>query len=315
MLPQFPVHPHAMCPPLAALLLAGCNVPSPGEQGNLAFVWAGEIFSTLSTPLAAGAQARLEVLDLSEVPVDAVSAAESTDTSVLSLGPRFGHVLTLAGEAPGTATLEVTADGLSDRIPITVAEAALGSFTGPTDLAEGERWLSGGTARLRLTLRTADDEPLVGAGRADAVSVSEAELARVDGYVADDPTHLHIGLLAPGSVEVAWGDGEPFALDIAPSDALASLAFEGAGSGPLAMRVGDVQSVRLVGTDGEGDGLRGLLDAVALRLEPGGVCEAAPDWVFGDGWWRVTGVAEGTCTLSATAGEQTAEVSFEVLSP
>ena len=320
-----------------------------GEEGNFSFgdeteygEW--DLFNGGLSPLTVGATVEVEVEEVGATsdeeedgtPVT-LSSATSTDTGVFSVDTVDGNRISLTGVAPGSAFLEVeAADGTTDRVEVTVEEAAdfeIRLSTGAPliqDLPDSQTWMlrRGIEVPVSARGRTENDTPMTGVGAetwtiavdgGDSITPGNA----VDGWdiVQTENGHANIVVGDVGdTVSINAGGQTSVDLGVVADDAIASIELVPWISNPVgdALMVGryTVYSIAAYTETGEyilgREGFTVAVDGDAAELdeEPGDL----EDYLTGlHGTFAVDGLSEGTVDVVVTYGEMEERLTITVV--
>ncbi|PKN58428.1 MAG: hypothetical protein CVU56_06065 [Deltaproteobacteria bacterium HGW-Deltaproteobacteria-14] len=312
----------ALFPLLSALLilpaLAGCDLVKSGDEGNLEF----ELVSSdrvvpfaFGTPLAAGLSADVQVYVAGGDRLPAkVNLAQPTDQTIAVVTATQEGRFTLKAKQVGTTKVEVVSAAGNDSFDLAVNALARVTLLQPGRALVPEsppvRVAQGGTARFPFTLTDSNARQLIGYG---PLPVEVAPAAAAAAATTTSAGLLSVDFMEPGDVTLTPLGADPLTVTVVPVSDITRLAFARADGSPTPSVASGGATTVIVEADNDAvEAILGLTGLVTVTTTTPTHCSVAQSAVLGDAVYQVTGLAAGTCEISATLGALSAATTVEV---
>lgn len=269
----------------------------------------------------AGGSAVVRAQDVDFVPI---ASATSTDDAIVRVTRTEASRIEVRAGHPGTATVRVVTARWTHELAVIVAQPARVEMSYSTpDLARVRPpipLLAGGTARMRMRRLDGMGRLLGGTALVLPVFVEPPSAGAVTIRPGDlDMVDVQFGRVGPGVLRFPGGGS----LDVEVVDPSELSSFDVAAvdtsshAGPLeSVRVGARQLVVVRALRADATRLFGLVGSTMITTGTPELCEVedVSRW-YADGAYVIVGKAAGTCTLTASLGARSTDMSVAIAAP
>ena len=307
---------------LSALLIipafAGCDLVKAGDEGNLEF----ELVSSdrlvpfaFGTPLAAGLSADVLVYVAGGDRVAAkVNLAQPNDQTIAVVTATQEGQFTLKAKQVGTTKVEVVSAAGNDSFDLAVNAIAKVTLLHPGRVLVPQsppiRVAQGGRARFPFTLTDSNARQLIGYG---PLPVDLAPTTAATAITTASTGMLSVDFTETGDVTLTPLGATPLTVTVVPVSDITQLAFAREDSAATAAVASGAVTTLVVQADNDAaEAILGLTGLVTVATSTPTICSLAQSAVLGDAVYQVTGLAAGTCEISATLGALSATTTVEV---
>ena len=244
---------------LGVLLAAGCDTTMTGNSGNLELSYThGGLFESVSNPIGAGLMADVVIRQLGAEDPLQIDAAESSDTTILTVSSLDGTRMDLLAGSADEAVLSVDAEGLSDAFDITVEDIASVSYGAIVYGQEDDVIAAGAALWVPRTVTGESGSELTGYGLAmPQIAPLDSAIGLEDGAIGATLVEFS----QPGEIQLSDGIGEARSYTVIDGADVSWTVDDGV-SEEASLSVGETPLLLLSGVDSEGRNVLGSLSSI-----------------------------------------------------